>query len=157
MTGRSTQQRRQADDSSRFSAAVTRRHELYVRLDALSRRQSACVESEDTSVLLEVLAEREGIVQEIVGLSQEIERWGAPERLLGALGVAERDRVEKADHEASRLASTILERDEADRLILEERRAALSAEMSGVSNGRTAMAAYGGRGRPGPRMQDRNG
>ena len=89
MTGRSTEQWRQPDPS-RYSAAVTKRHELYVRLDALSRRQSACVEAEDTTALLEVLAEREGIVQEIVGLSQEIEQWGAPEHLLGALLVLAR-------------------------------------------------------------------
>lgn len=135
---------------------LTRQQELFGRLDALSQRQGALIQSDETDRLLRLLTERQDIIDEIAKTNSELEpyrgRWDA---FLGELPAASRDRVKVRLDAVAHLAGTIAQRDEADRRELQSRRDAMVTELSKVATGRGAMAAYGPAAADGARFQDR--
>ncbi len=139
----------------RVEELLEMQRQLFERLDALGARQGELIDSDDSAGLLELLAQRQRLVNGIAELNTTLEpfraRWGA---VLGSMPQAERDRVNRRLDALSELAGRIAERDEADRSRLQKRRDAVAAELTQVSRGRGAVAAYGP-GRMPANFQDR--
>jgi hypothetical protein len=130
-------------DSARVEELLDRQRLLLERLEALSLHQGELIDRDDSARLLDLLAQRQHLVDGIADLNAALEphraRWPA---VLSAMAEAERDRVNRKLDALSDLAGRLAERDEADRLRLERRRDAVSAELRNVTRGRGAVAAY---------------
>lgn len=141
----------------RIEALLSQQESLYARLDALGDRQSELVAAEETDRLLELLAERQGIIDGIAQVDELLgpykTRWPA---VMEALPPEERERVRRRLDALSAVMGRIARRDEADRASLQQRRDSVAVELAQIGRGRGALAAYGGP-RPGasPRFQDR--
>lgn len=141
----------------RIEALLGRQQALFDRLDALGQRQSELIEGDEADGLLELLSERQRLIDGIAEVSGLLEpfksRWAA---VMEELPGAQRERVRRRLDALAGLTARIAQRDEADRQNLERRRDAVAMELAQVSRGRGALAAYGG-GRPvsGAKFQDR--
>ena len=128
----------------RVEELLETQRQLFERLESLGQRQGALIDSDDSVALLELLAQRQRLVDGIAELNSTLEpfraRWSA---VLGSLPEAERDRVNRRLEALSDLAARIAERDGADRARLEKRRDAVAADLTQLSRGRGAVAAYG--------------
>ena len=135
---------------------------LYERLNDLSQEQSRAVESGQSDALLSILGRRDGVLRDIQSLNAELQpftqRWDA---LSAQLDERRRSALRLQLDALDGLVRVIAERDESDRVKLEERRGAVARELGKVSSGRAAAAAYG---RPAggghavsARFQDREG
>ncbi len=146
-------------DSSRVAELLDRQETLFLRLDALSRRQSRLVEEEATDDLLRLLHERQNVVGALDEASREIgpyrARW---EQVLAGTRPDQRARFIGQVERLAELAAAIAARDDADRREIERRRDRLASDLAGVGRVRGAVAAYGpAGGRPAARFQDREG
>jgi hypothetical protein len=139
--------------------ALTTQCELCRSLEALSTRQSEQIRSGDSDGLLRVLAERQGFVDQVAELNDQIspyrQQW---ETCLAAAGKEDRTKLEMLVKQLTDLVERIARQDDVDRAALEIQRSALSDELGGVIRGRGAVAAYNGVGAANrPRFQDQNG
>jgi hypothetical protein len=130
---------------------------LFERLDALGRRQAELIEGDDSVGLLELLAQRQRLIDGITEVNGSLEpfrgRWSA---VVNSLPEPERARVNRRIDTLAELAARIATRDDADRAALEKRRDAVASEMGQIGRGRGAVAAYaGGRAPSIPKFQDR--
>lgn len=129
---------------------------LFERLGSLSERQAALIDADDSTGLLELLAQRQRMVDGIAELNRTLEpfraRWSA---VLASLPAPERERLNRRVDSLAELAGRIAERDEADRERLARRRDAVAADLGQISRGRGAVAAYGGGGGSAAGFQDR--
>ena len=151
----------------RMARLVDDQHALCTELDGLSRSQSTLVESGDTDGVLEVLGQRQQLIDRISHLNEEL----APLReqrdtLMAFLGEPDRERVRRRVEEIALTVERIRARDDHDREEMERRRTVIAGELSGLARARGAVAAYstghpggagGGAHGPGPRFQDRKG
>jgi hypothetical protein len=142
--------------AARIEALLARQLELFAGLDALSERQSELIAGDEADGLLELLSERQRLIDGIAQANALLEpfrsRWSD---VMESLGQAERDRVRRRLDELSGLTARIAQRDENDRQQLERRRDAVAAELAQVHRGRGALAAYGGKAEGGARFHDR--
>lgn len=146
----------------RLVRVLDRQVELYGELEKLSSRQSDLVQGDEPDALLDLLARRQVIVEQVTHLNQQLEpftrQW---ETLVERLSSAQRDTIAQRTTRLDELIGAITARDEADRRILEARRKSVAGEINGLSNKRAAVAAYGGartaRTPVSPRFQDREG
>ena len=136
--------------------------ELYVELERLSSRQSDLVQGDEPDALLDLLARRQVLVEQVTHLNLQLEpftrQW---ESLVERLSSAQRDSIAQRTDRLDELIGAITARDEADRRTLESRRQSVASEINGLSNKRAAVAAYHGAPGPrspvAPRFQDREG
>lgn len=143
----------------RMALLVREQRDLCVQLESLSVAQSAMVEGGDTDGVLEVLGQRQRVIDRMSHVNEDL----APlrerrEELLAVLGQAERHTVQMFISEINELVERVRTRDEQDRDTMERRRAGIAGEITGVTRARGAVAAYSGaRTHSGPRFQDRQG
>lgn len=144
-------------DYARLRMLLEEQETLFLRLDALSKRQRGLVEDEQTDELLRVLSERERVLEGIEASSQELRPYRARwETVLAEAGVEQRERLSGQVDRLGELARVIAARDDADRRLMEERRNRLADEIAGAKRGRGAVSAYGAGGAAAePRFQDR--
>jgi hypothetical protein len=134
---------------------LQRQQDLFSQLDAMSQRQSALIEAQDTDRLLAVLAERQSVIDRIAETSVRLEPYRASwDAVMKGLDEPGRARVRRRIDVLAELAERVAKRDEADRAMLETRRDAVAGEITQINRGRGAVAAYGQQ-QNGPRMQDR--
>ncbi|GJM18334.1 MAG: hypothetical protein DHS20C14_05470 [Phycisphaeraceae bacterium] len=143
----------------RLMALVSRLSRLCADLDAMSNRQSALIASDEVDALLDLLRERQGVVDSIAAVAGELDPvvrgWDA---LCATLDATTRDRVREQLDEIEAMGRRIGERDAEHRRTLETQRNALADRIAGVGRARAAMNAYGpGSGPRSPRYQDREG
>lgn len=127
-------------------------------LDEMSREQTQTLAAGDAEGVLEIVCERDGIVQRMADLAVEVEPFV---RRMGSLAsqmhpedrTALRARLDRLDE----MLGAIEERDAADRAVLESRREALGRDLATLAKGRHAHGAYGGDGGVAPLFQDRQG
>lgn len=147
------------DSIEHVESLLAEQQGLFVRLDGLSERQAGLIREDRTDQLLDVLAERQVVVDEISRISTQLEPWrGNWSEFVRTLGEDVRKRVRERIDAVAALAQRIAERDERDRKMLESRKDAVAGELGQVDRGRSAMSAYGGsaaRGSNSPRFQDR--
>lgn len=146
-----------APDFGRLRLLLDEQEALFVRLDALSKRQHTLIDEDRTDELLGLLHERQAIIGGIEDVAAELqpfrERWDV---LLGQANPEQRDRLTQQVDRLADLAARVAARDETDRQLIEHRRDALAGELAGADNARGAVAAYGAQsGRPAARFQDR--
>ncbi len=172
MTGRPTQDmgldRAQAPSpheqpsvwAPRLARVLDEQCRLYEQLDELSQHQSACVESGETELLLDVLAQRKCLVDQVTDVNGLLEpffsRW---ESLSEALDDDQRQVLRTKLTRLDELIGQISQRDEADRIKLEEQKGQIAQELGGAVRQKNAAAAYGrsGPSQVGARFQDRQG
>lgn len=146
---------RKSTDAEHIEGLLTLQHDLFGRLDDLSRRQAAFIRSDDTDRLLSLLGERQNLIDRIAQTNQQLEPYKARwELMLGEMPLGNRDRVRQKLDAVAVLAGAIAQRDDADRRELQQRRDATASELAKVSRARGAVAAYGGAA-AGARFQDR--
>jgi hypothetical protein len=148
-----------AADCTRLAELLERQETLFLRLDALSKRQSRLVQEERTDELLGVLGERQSVVDALEETSRAVEpfraRW---DEVMSRARPEQRTRVRGQIERLAELAAAIAARDDADRHEIERRRDRLAGDLAGVGRTRGAVSAYGApRGRPAARFQDTEG
>lgn len=140
----------------RVEELLTLQQEFFGQLDALGERQTSLVEEERTGELLELLGQRQRLIDGIAEIGTMLEpfraRWG---EVMDGLPDEMRDRVRQRVDLLATLAARIAQRDEVDRQNLERRREQIARELSQMSRGRGALAAYGLGPRVPARFQDR--
>ncbi|MFI4856053.1 MAG: flagellar export chaperone FlgN [Phycisphaerales bacterium JB065] len=144
----------------RLARVLDEQCRLYEQLDELSQHQSVCVESGETELLLDVLAQRQGVVEQVTEVNGLLEpfvsRWDS---LAGALDDSQRDALRTKLARLDELVERISKRDEEDRQKLEAQKGQVAKELGSAVRQKNAAAAYGRSGgvQPGPRFQDRQG
>lgn len=143
----------------RLQRLLDEQRSLATELETLARRQREHIAAGDTDRLLAVLGERQVVIDRLSRVVADFQpfrdHW---EELMAALPPARRDAFAAATRDVAGAVERVGERDEEDRRELERRRAGVAAELSSVTRGRSAVAAYGrAPGAPGPRFQDREG
>jgi hypothetical protein len=141
---------------SKIERLLERQHELFRRLDALSRRQSVLVTQGQTEALLELLGERQRVIDGIAEANAFLEPYRARwDGVMAGLPEAARSHLRTRVDAIALLADAVTRRDEADRAELESRRNAMAGELAQISRGRGAVSAYGGgSGTPAPSFRD---
>ena len=135
---------------------LERQHDLFRQLDGLSQRQSVLVTEGQTEALLEVLGDRQRLIDGIAETNAFLEpyrcRWDG---VMSGLAEGTRSRMRMRLDAMALLADGIARRDEQDRLELERRRNAVAGELAQINRGRGAVSAYGAQpGAPVPTFRD---
>ncbi len=153
----------QAGDARQWAESLGRRIEelsaLLVRLERLGEGQERLIADERTDELLALLADRERLVEQVVGASEQIDalrrRW---DEMSPGLGDAELAPLREGLDSLTDYAARIAARDDRDRSALVVKRDELSKRLAGVGVGQRAVNAYGGKPQgSSPRFQDREG
>lgn len=128
---------------SRLIELLTEQRDLYQQLHELSARQQEIIAQGQTEQLLVVLAERQGLVDQLTTINKDIaplrQRMGD---LTAAAPEADKQRVRDLIDDVQNLLTTIIERDEADRRQLEASKAAVGAELRRTNTAPAAVNAY---------------
>lgn len=144
----------------RLARVLDEQCRLYEQLDELSQHQSVCVESGETELLLDVLAQRQGVVEQVTEVNGLLEpfvsKWDS---LSEALDDTQRESLRAKLSRLDELVDQITKRDEADRVKLEAQKGRVAEELGGAVRQKNAAAAYGraGQTQGGARFQDRQG
>lgn len=148
-----------ASRAQRLGRLVDRQHALFTELHGLSCAQSALIERGDAEPLLSLLGRRQGLVDEIVRIGEDLEPLRSSwEESLGALTEEARASLVEKVADLQRISGEVAERDERDRIMLEQKRDALVRDLRDVSRSRGAVTAYGPSAQDHqPRYQDRRG
>lgn len=139
---------------------VATQAELCRQIESLGARQTALVQADDTDGLLRVLAERQGLIDELSVLNQAIgpyrEQW---ESFSARLPEHERAALRRLVGEIEGVVERIAARDGSDRIELEKRRDSVAQALGGIRRGKGAVTAYasGPQADRGPTYQDRHG
>jgi hypothetical protein len=134
--------------TARVTALLERQHELLVQLEVLSRHQIALIEADETERLLDLLRERQRVIDALQDAGEQLEplRPAWSEALAG-LPAAEREAARQRVEAVAVLLDQIALRDGEASQRLKARRDLIAAELLGMERGRGALAAYGGHGR----------
>lgn len=131
---------------------------LYVQLDELSVRQGALIGGDDVQPLLDLLEERQTLIDQLLRSSVTVEKLRtAWESCSPSLPQARRDEVSGKVADLARLAAQVSLRDDSDHANLKTKLDAVAAELAEVATSRRAVSAYGGVGAAPPKFQDREG
>ncbi len=151
------------DDPARWSPRLQRLLEeqktLLIELKKLSAQQTDLVKCADAERLLDVLGQRQDLIEKINARAEEFapfkSRWA---ELMAMVAETERNGFQRLVDEIAELVRVVTDRDSEDRKELERQRARVSDQLETVSRGRGAVVAYGQQ-RPAetPRYQDRQG
>lgn len=147
-----------ADWADRLDRALDAVRGLYGQLDALSLRQTRLIQDDALDELLELLADRQRVIDDlndaIRGVSPYAARW---DELMPRLAEPKRTAVERSMEGIRRMAASVDRRDSADHAALRDRRKAIADELAGMGRARSAMQAYKDGSGHTPRFQDREG
>lgn len=144
----------------RLARVLDEQCRLYEQLDELSQHQSECVESGETELLLDVLAQRQGVVEQVTEVNGLLEpfvsKWDS---LADALDESQRENLRGKLARLDELVDRITKRDESDRVKLEAQKGKVAEELGSAVRQKNAAAAYGRNAnqQQGARFQDRQG
>ena len=143
----------------RLNDLLLEQYGLCAELDGLSAKQSGAVSAGNTDALLRILGERQVVIDRVAVLNTLLEPFRTnKQEVMTRLSAAERDALNNRIARINQLVESVRARDDGDRKMLESQRLSVSGEISGVSRGRGAMAAYGRlSAEVKPRFQDRRG
>lgn len=117
---------------------------LYRRLRQLADRQKALVIEDDTVSLIDVLAERQKLVDGLMGLSGKLAPYRAQwAEIYGNLEEATRQEVAKLLEEANQSLGAIISSDSRDSATLTARRHGMATELAECTAGGRVNSAYG--------------
>jgi hypothetical protein len=142
----------------RLGRLLDRQRDLYEHLAGLAEEQSACIESDRTDGLLDVLARRQVVIEEISRINEDVapfvRTWAT---LVVSLPERHRSALRTRFDAVARLVDRIAARDEADRAALERRRESVGLDIQSISRSRGAVTAYSRLPQSDPVFQDRHG
>ncbi|MBM4108064.1 MAG: flagellar protein FlgN [Phycisphaerae bacterium] len=151
MTGRGAQEPDSRNPDGQSPEAVARQLEaslseqlgLLGQLDALGQRQSRLIDEDDPDRLLEVLAERQAVIDRMEGCARRLvplqQRWDVT---AGTTDAGSRDRIRQRLESIAGLIDAIDRRDAHDRERLEDRRREIARELGELDRSRRATGAY---------------
>lgn len=116
--------------------------ELIERLGGLAGRQGALIEAGHTEALLELLSQRQRIMDRFVISQDGLSRLTETLRAAGDLAETSRSRIGGLVEDISQQLAEILRLDDRDRETLQAGRDRLGEELSGLGAARQARAAY---------------
>jgi len=140
----------------RVMPALERQAALYDQLAGFGPRQDELIARGEGDDLLRLMAERQGVVDELVEVHQGLEsirsNWDA---FVDALPADERAELGQRLDELKVLAARVHEQDARTRQHLDGARDRVQSSMSGLGRGKGAIRAYGGSPTRAPVHQDR--
>jgi hypothetical protein len=143
----------------RIGALIDRQHELLQRLDEMSRRQMGLIEEDRAERLLDLIGERQHVIDQLQKAAVLLEPLRAAwSETVATLPGPVQESVRRRLDAVSMLIDQINARDEEARRRLAKRRDEIAVELMNVGRGRGAVAAYAGTGLSrGASFQDREG
>jgi hypothetical protein len=143
----------------RLLRLVDEQTDLVMSLDRLSQLQSRAVAEGDPSGALEILAQRDPLVERMIEISRQLQPYvsessGSPAPVR-SLPPEPRGALQRRLSRLSEQLAAIAQRDHADKGALESMRAKVATELAGVATGRGVASAYQASGGS-PQMQDRS-
>lgn len=133
-------------DLPRLVELLTRQRDLYRHLHQLSASQSPLVDAGSAEQLLDVLAQRQRLIDELAAVNEELgpyrQNWA---RVWPRVPDEERGGLSELLKDVDTLLQNILKQDERDRMKLQQSRDRVGAELSKVKHTSAAVRAYGGR------------
>ncbi len=127
--------------ASELIALLEHQHRLAERIEELAARQAGLIESGSSEALLELLATRQEIIDEL--LSGQDAYGLITDALRGAhVSQAQRDRIVALVESLGDVLGRIVRRDEQDRAGLEAGRERLGHDLENLRTGRRAREAY---------------
>lgn len=122
---------------------------MYRQLSALSERQRSLIRGDRPEQLLEVLSERQRLIDALTGLAERLRpmqaAWSSFRARLGEADAAEADRLVNGINE---LLEGVLEQDAADAEVLGVRKSEVASALGKVRQSRAAETAYATAGAP---------
>lgn len=116
---------------------------LLLELESLGQKQRAAIECDEPETILEMLDERQRLIDSLTGLDREIASLRAIVESQGTRIVpSQREEISRRATTVSHTIRRVLVADAADAEVIERRRAQIAGELSGVSDSRRAAAAY---------------
>ena len=130
-------------DTDELLALLTEQRDLYAQLAGLAEHQRLLIAGDEPERLLEVLGQRQKLVDRLGLLADRLRSWQAHWReLRPRLSEADGRRLDELVSETNGLLSAILEKDEADVRLLAEQKASKAEAMTGLKRSRQAGVAY---------------
>jgi hypothetical protein len=130
-------------DPARLLELLRRQRDLYRSLRELSEKQRSMISGNRPELLLTILRERQDLVTALARLNEELgpfrRHW---DTLYAGLPDDQRAQASELLLEINGLLRIILRSDQEDGALLSARKQAISAELTGVTGGRVANAAY---------------
>lgn len=123
---------------------LDQQHAIYRQLRDLSERQSQLVADGDAESLLTLLNQRQGLIDELLRINEQIDpfkqRWS---ELWAELDAEQRRRVRERMDAVQSLLDGIMQQDEQDRQALVAQRAQVGEQLGQVHRGAAVNRAYG--------------
>jgi len=142
----------------RLESLVRRELAILGQVDALSQRQGSLVELEDSNPLFVLLAERQGLLEQVGDIAGEIAALREECSTTPGISAARWGAVQRDCEAVADLAERISIRDRSDIATMEQIREGVVADVAALGKGRGATAAYGTkRTESEPKYQDRHG
>lgn len=142
MTG-NTSSSIQSDDALLLLDLLSQQRDLYSQLKVLSDQQSALIAQGQTEQLLQVLTQRQGLVESLSEINERLSpyrhRWASVARTLPQV---RRAKLRSLVDEVQQLLAGIVEQDEADRRQLEAAQADVGRQLRQVTHVSSAVSAY---------------
>lgn len=127
----------------RLLALLERQHELVDRLVILADSQGTLISEVRTDALLELLAERQAIIDEFTTTQANLAGLTADlERRLADVDPAQRDRIRSLLNRIGERLAAVMRRDEADQELLRASRDGVRGEIAALGTARHARNAY---------------
>lgn len=130
-------------DLSTLVSLLERQLALYRGLSELSAQQSATIEQGEPEPLLNVLASRQRVIEDLTGVNRELEpyrkRW---DDLWASLAESDRGRIGDLVRAVQQLLTQIIAQDERDRSALQAAKNRVGAEVQRISRAGAAVQAY---------------
>lgn len=130
-------------DASELIAQLAEQRELYGELTGLAEHQRSLIAGDDTESLLEVLGQRQKLVDRLTELADRLRPYQQDWAVIRSrMSEADGREVDRLVSEVNELLATILERDRSDTEQLASRKSSTAADLADVKRSRAAGAAY---------------
>ena len=130
-------------DASELIKLLTGQRDLYGRLVGLSARQRSLITGDTPEQLLEVLGQRQQVLDELATMTERLrpyqQQWPALRRRMTSAQGEEMDRL---TGEMQSMLSAIMAQDKADAELLAARKSSVAAGVGELKQGRQAGRAY---------------
>ena len=135
-----------ATDANWYDALIDvldRQRTLYLQLDQLSQRQAELVRDQDTEGLLDVLSQRQALIDQLTQAAAQLEpfkqRWSD---LWPTLDEHRQQELRQRMQQIQQLLERVMQRDDEDRQTLSDRRDQLGEQLNHTHRGAAANQAY---------------
>lgn len=134
-----------SDDSADLIRSLDRQAALCRELRSMAQRQREALADHRTGAFLEIVADRQSLIDELCLLSSECHRFFEPDSAaLADLPAPQQDRVLSLRDSVMRDVESVLDSDQADRATVAQQREEIDRELRSVASGRASNRAYSG-------------